>query len=78
MLTGEQTDQLVQDIRREFPAFQVSQRTYRLTGEYVVVVHDPANRNEVRITSLRSDWRKKVAAMAVVGRRNPGSGAGDD
>ncbi len=70
MLTAEQTAQLVQDIQREFPALEVSQRIYPSSGEHVVVVHDPTNRNEVRITSLRTNWRKKVAAMAAVNRTN--------
>jgi hypothetical protein len=68
MLTDGQTAQLVHDIQREFPDLEVSQRRYSLTGEHVVIVHDPTNRNEVRITSMRSDWRKKVAAMAAVSR----------
>jgi hypothetical protein len=71
MLTAEQTAQLVHDIQREFPALEVSQRIYQSSGEHVVVVHDPTNRNEVRITSLRSNWRKKVAAMSAVSRTAP-------
>ncbi len=68
MLTAEQTAQLVHDIQREFPALVVSQRIYQSSGEYVVIVHDPTNRNEVRITSLRSNWRRKVAEMSAVSK----------
>jgi hypothetical protein len=71
MLTDEQTAQLAHDIQREFPTLVVSQRRYSLTGDHVVIVHDPTNRNEVRITSQRSNWRKKVAAMAAVSRTAP-------
>ncbi len=68
MLTAEQTAQLVHDIQRAFPALVVSQRIYQSSGEYVVVVHDPTNGNEVRITSLRSNWRRKVAEMSAVSK----------
>ena len=68
MLTAEQTAQLVHDIQQEFPALVVSQRIYKSSGEYVVIVHDPTNRNEVRITSLRSNWRRKVAEMSAVSK----------
>ena len=65
MLTAQETDQLVLDIQRDFPALTVDQRQYRRSREYVVVVRDPANGNEVRVTSLKGDWRSKVAAMAA-------------
>ena len=70
MLTAEQAVQLVHDIQREFPALEVSQQRYRLTGDHVVIVHDPTNRNEVRITSLRSNWRRKVAEMSAASKTN--------
>ncbi len=76
LLTAEQTAQLVHDIQREFPTLVVSQRIYQSSGEYVVIVHDPTNRsNEVRITSLRSNWRRKVAEMSAVSRTNQPEGA---
>ena len=65
MLTAQETDQLVRDMQREFPALSVDQRRYRASREYVVVVRDPANGNEVRVTSLKGDWRSKVATMAA-------------
>ena len=70
MLTAEQAVQLVHDIQRAFPAFVVSQRIYQSSGDYVVIVHDPTNRNEVRITSLRSNWRRKVAEMSAASKMN--------
>ena len=75
LLTAEQTAQLVHDIQREFPALVVSQRTYPASGEHVVVVHDPTNRNEVRITSLRSNWRRKVGEMSAVSSARQPEGA---
>ena len=75
MLTAEQTAQLVHDIQREIPALVVSQRIYPSSGEHVVVVHDPTNRNEVRITSLRSNWRRKVGEMRAVSRTRQPEGA---
>ena len=70
MLTDQQTEQLVHDIQSEFPALVVRRQTYQPSGEYVVVVLDPTNQNEVRITSLRGNWRKKVAAMNATSRIN--------
>jgi hypothetical protein len=68
MLTAQETDQLVRDMQREFPALSVDQRRHRASREYVVVVRDPANGNEVRVTSLKGDWRRKVAAMVPITR----------
>ena len=70
MLTDQQTDQLVQDIQREFPTLTVRRQTYQWSGDYVVIVQDPRNQNEVRITSLRSNWRKKVAQMSAMSKPN--------
>ncbi len=68
MLTDQQTDQLVQDIQAEFPTLVVSRKRYESSREYVVIVRDPTNQHEVRITSLRSDWRTQVAAMNATSR----------
>jgi hypothetical protein len=65
MLTAPETDQLVLDIQREFPALTVDQQQYHSSREYVVIVRDPTNGNEVRVTSLKGDWRSKVAGMAA-------------
>ena len=75
LLTAEQTAQLVHDIQREFPALDVSQQRYRLTGDHVVIVHDPTTRHEVRITSLRSNWRRKVSEMSAVSSTRQPEGA---
>ena len=75
MLTAEQTTQLVHDIQREYPALVVRERIYQSSGEHVVLVHDPTNRNEVPITSLRCNWRRKVAEMRAVSRTGQPEGA---
>jgi hypothetical protein len=49
MLTNHQTDQLVLDIQTEFPRLTVVRRTYSM-GDFVVIVRDPTNQNEIRIT----------------------------
>lgn len=73
MLTDQQTAQLVRDIQTEFPRLAVTRSKYS-NGDHVVIVHDPTNRNEVRITSLRGYWRTNVAAMDSTRRVDePGS-----
>lgn len=65
MLTDEQTEQLAQDIQAAYPGLAVTREIYQTSREYVVIVRDPSNQNEVRITSLRSDWRTKVGRMSA-------------
>ncbi len=63
MLTAPETDQLVHDIQREYPTFTVGERRDDGSDGFIVTVRDPANENEVVITSLEGDWREKVAEM---------------
>ena len=63
MLTAQQTDQLVQDIQRAFPTLAVSHWRSETSGDYVVIVRDPTNQHEVRISSLRSDWRRMISEL---------------
>jgi hypothetical protein len=48
----------------------VSRPTYAFTGDYVAIVQDPTNRNEVRITSLRGNWCNESTNMAAGRKAN--------
>jgi hypothetical protein len=79
MLTAHETDQLVRDIQRDFPSLTVDQQQYHqqefpsltvdqqhpASRDYLVIVRNPANGNEVRVTSLKGDWRSQVATLAA-------------
>jgi hypothetical protein len=66
MLTAQETDQLVNDIQREFPMFSVGERRDPSSRAFVVIVRDPKGQNEISITSLQGDWRGDVAAMVAL------------
>ena len=66
MLTDHETAQLIHDIQREYPTVEVSRWTSPTTGTHVVIVRNSANRDEVRLTSLRSNWRRKISGMLAM------------